>query len=251
MGRLDNKTALITGGGSGIGRATSMLFALEGADVILSDVDEDQGQEVVNEIQKSGVKAQFLPHNVAKEEDWAQVLEEISKAQKSPNILVNNAGLLLYKELENTTVEDWYKLMDVNALGVFLGMKHCAPAMAEKGGGSIVNLSSTAGLVGVARQTLYGASKGAVRTMTKDAAVELAPKKIRVNSIHPSIVDTQMADYGAEERQKSKEEIGKLYPLGRIGEPLDVAYAALFLASDESKFITGSELVIDGGYTAQ
>ncbi|ERT09622.1 cyclopentanol dehydrogenase [Lyngbya aestuarii BL J] len=205
MGRLDNKTALITGGGSGIGRATSMLFALEGADVILSDIDENQGQEVVNEIQKSGGKAQFVSQNVAKEEDWQRVLQEIYNHQKLPKILINNAGLLLYKELENTTIEDWYKLMDVNALGVFLGMKHCAPAMAKEGGGSIVNLSSTAGLVGVARQTLYGASKGAVRTMTKDAAIELAPKKVRVNSIHPSIVDTQMADYGAEERHKSKE----------------------------------------------
>ncbi|MGC9526234.1 MAG: SDR family NAD(P)-dependent oxidoreductase [Limnospira sp.] len=251
MGRVDNKIAVVTGGGDGIGRATSILLALEGARVAVTDIDENRGRETVTEIEKTGGKAQFFAHNVADEEGWERVLDGVEDAFGYPNVLVNNAGLLLYKELTETTVEEWRKLMDVNALGVFLGMKHCTPRMVEGGGGAIVNLSSTAGIVGVARQSLYGATKGAVRTMTKDAAVELAPKGVRVNSIHPSIIDTEMADYGAQERQASKEEIGQLYPLGRIGEPLDVAYATLFLVSDESKFVTGSELVIDGGYTAK
>jgi len=134
---------------------------------------------------------------------------------------------------------------------VFMGMKHCTPLMREAGTGSVVNLSSVAGLVGAANHTCYGASKGAVRIMTKDAALELAESGVRVNSIHPAYIDTQMADYGAEVQEASKEELDAMHPIGHMGEPIDVAYAVLYLASDESKFVTGTELVLDGGYTAQ
>lgn len=251
MNRVKNKVAMITGGGSGIGQATAILLAAEGAKVAVTDIDIEKSQETVDKIEQNGGKAQSYHHDVVSEQDWQQVINEVQKSLGVPNILVNNAGLLLYKELAATTIEDWHQLMGVNALGVFLGMKHCAPLMGEQQGGSIINISSTAGLLGVPRQTLYGASKGAVRTMTKDAAMEFAAKQVRINSIHPSIVDTQMANYGAEERGKSKAELGKMYPLGRIGKPLDVAYGVLFLASDESQFVTGTELVIDGGYAAQ
>lgn len=251
MNRVKDKIALVTGGGAGIGRTTAMLLAAEGAKVGITDIDAENGRETVARLEQRGGKAKFYPHDVASETDWQRVLGEMEPALGVPNILVNNAGLLLYKELAATTTEDWNKLMSVNALGVFLGMKHCAPLMARDGGGSIINISSTAGLLGVPRQTLYGASKGAVRTMTKDAAMEFASQGVRINSIHPSIVDTQMADYGAEERKKTKEELGKMYPLGRIGKPLDVAYGVLFLASDEAQFMTGTELIIDGGLTAK
>jgi NAD(P)-dependent dehydrogenase (short-subunit alcohol dehydrogenase family) len=168
-----------------------------------------------------------------------------------PDILFNNAGILIFKDLANTTVEEWHKLMDVNVLGVFLGIKHTAPMMAEQGGGSIVNMSSISGLLGEKRLGLYGTTKGAVYTLTKDAAIEFAESQVRINSIHPAIIDTQMADAQAEERGKSKEELGQMYPLKRLGQPIDVAYGALFLASDEANFITGAELVIDGGHTTR
>ena len=251
MGRVDNKIALVTGGGAGIGQAIARLLGAEGAKVVVTDIDEQKSQDTISQIEQAGGKAQFYQHDVASPEDWQRVLNETQTVWGIPNILVNNAGILFYKEMAKTTVDDWHKMMNVNALGVYLGMKYCAPLMAQQDGGSIVNISSTAGLLGVPRQTLYGASKGAVRTMTKDAAMEFAPQQVRINSVHPSIVDTQMADYGAKERGKSKEELGKMYPLGRIGKPSDVAYATLFLASDESSFITGSELVIDGGYSAR
>jgi NAD(P)-dependent dehydrogenase (short-subunit alcohol dehydrogenase family) len=141
--------------------------------------------------------------------------------------------------------------MDVNVTGVFLGMKHCTPPMVEQGQGSVINLSSVAGLVGVSGHTCYGASKGAVRIMTKDAAMELAESGVRVNSVHPAYIDTQMADYGAETQNATKEELDAMHPIGHMGEPEDVAYAVLYLASEESKFMTGSELVLDGGFTAQ
>ncbi|MEB3829617.1 SDR family NAD(P)-dependent oxidoreductase [Phormidium sp. CCY1219] len=249
--RVENKIAIVTGGGAGIGRETALMLASEGAKVVVTDIEEDGGQETVNQITNRGGTAKFLSHNVVLEEDWKRVLNETSAALGSPNILVNNAGILQFNDLATTPVEQWHKLMDVNALGVFLGLKHCGSLMAENGGGAIVNLSSTAALVGVKRQSLYGASKGAVHTMTKDCAVELADRKVRVNCVNPSVIDTGMAELGAKERGMTKEEIGQMYPMGHIGEPIDVAYATLFLASDEAKFITGTELVIDGGYTAK
>lgn len=251
MGRVEGKVAIVTGGGVGIGRTTAMLLAQEGAKVILTQRDEEQGEEVASEIQQQGGKAKFVQQDVSQEADWQRVIEETQSVFGTPDILVNNAGIYKIETLAKTRIEDWKKLMDVNAMGVFLGMKYCAPLMTEKGGGSIVNISSIASMVGLSGHTLYGASKGAIETMTKDAAMELAPAQVRVNSVHPAYIDTQMADYGAEQQEASKEDLAKMHPLGRLGKTIDVAYGVLYLASDESSFITGSELVIDGGYTAK
>lgn len=248
--RLEKKVVMITGAATGIGRETAILFAKEGAKLILTDINEENGNQVVNEIQGDGGEAIFLKHDVSSEDNWKNVVEEAVTAYSKIDVLMNNAGIYIIKPLADTTLEDWNKLMDINVTGVFLGMKHVAPIIAKQQKGSIINLSSVAGLQGFAGHTLYGASKGAVRTMTKDVAMEYARENVRVNSIHPGYIATGMAEYGAEKAKTTTDDLGKMYPLGHIGEPIDVAYAALFLASDESKYITGQEFVIDGGATA-
>lgn len=251
MGRVDDKIAIVTGGGLGIGRASAEMLAEEGARVAVTDIDVEAGQETVKRIVEAGGEAAFFDHDVSSEADWERVAREVEKTFGRPDILVNNAGIYRIEAIEDTTVENWNALMDVNVTGVFLGVKHCVPAMKKKGGGSVINLSSVAGLVGLSGHACYGASKGAVRTMTKDAAMEFAEAGVRVNSIHPAYIDTQMADYGADVQNATKEELDALHPIGHMGEPDDVAYAVVYLASDESKFVTGAELVLDGGYTAQ
>ncbi len=251
MGRVDGKIAIVTGGALGIGKATAHLLAREGAAVAVTDIKEEDGRETVAQITDAGHEAAFFEHDVASEDDWERVVASVQETFGAPDVLVNNAGIYRIEPIEEVSVKDWRELMDVNVTGVFLGMKHCTPLMREQGQGSVVNLSSVAGLVGVAGHTCYGASKGAVRTMTKDAAIELAAAGVRVNSIHPAYIDTQMADYGAEVQEASKEELDAMHPIGHMGEPDDVAYAVVYLASEESKFVTGAELVLDGGFTAQ
>jgi NAD(P)-dependent dehydrogenase (short-subunit alcohol dehydrogenase family) len=250
MNRVQGKTAIVTGGAHGIGRAVARMLADEGARVAVTDVD-DAGTTTVDLITEAGGDAIFLEHDVTSEADWERVVREVTDTFGAPDVLVNNAGIYHIEPVAETSVEDWTALMDVNVTGVFLGLKHCTPPMAEQGRGSVINLSSVAGLVGVPNHTCYGASKGAVRIMTKDAAMELAESGIRVNSVHPAYIDTQMADYGAEAQDATKEELDAMHPIGHMGEPEDVAYAVLYLASEESKFMTGSELVLDGGFTAQ
>jgi NAD(P)-dependent dehydrogenase (short-subunit alcohol dehydrogenase family) len=251
MGRVENKVALVTGGANGIGRAAAMTLAEEGAQVAVTDLDAEAGRKAAEAIRQNGSDTAFFKHDVASETDWKQVVSDVQQTFGTPDILVNNAGLYHIAPIEEETVDDWRQLMDVNVTGVFLGMKHCTPLMREQGHGSVINLSSVAGLVGLSGHTCYGASKGAVRTMTKDAAIELAEAGVRVNSIHPAYIDTQMADYGAEAQDVSKDELDAMHPIGHMGEPEDVAYAVLYLASEESKFVTGTELVLDGGFTAQ
>jgi len=250
MDRVDGKTAIVTGGAHGIGRAVARMLADEGARVAVTDVD-DAGTETADLITDAGGDAIFLEHDVTSEADWTRVVEAVTDTFGVPDVLVNNAGIYHIEPVAETSVEDWKALMDVNVTGVFLGLKHCTPPMAEQGRGSVINLSSVAGLVGVPNHTCYGASKGAVRIMTKDAAMELAETGVRVNSVHPAYIDTQMADYGAEAQNATKEELDAMHPVGHMGDPEDVAYGVLYLASEESKFMTGSELVIDGGLTAQ
>lgn len=251
MGRVQDEVAIVTGGAVGIGRSAAQHLAQEGASVAITDINEDDGEATAARIREEGGHAQFYAHNVTDESAWAQVVESVQANLGPPTVLVNNAGIYLIKPLEETTVEEWHQLMEINVTGVFLGMKHVVPAMRDAGHGSIINLSSVAGLVGSAGHVCYGASKGAVRTMTKDAAIELADAGIRVNSVHPAYVDTNMADYGAEMSNASKEDLGAMHPIGFMGQPEDVAYAVVYLASKESRFVTGAELVLDGGYTAQ
>jgi NAD(P)-dependent dehydrogenase (short-subunit alcohol dehydrogenase family) len=251
MGRVSGKTALVTGGALGIGRAVARMLAKEGAQVAVTDINEEDGQDAVAQITDAGHEAALFEHDVASEDDWERVVAGVRETLGVPDVLVNNAGIYQIAPIEEITVEAWRELMDVNVTGVFLGMKHCTPLMREQGQGSVINLSSVAGLVGLAGHTCYGASKGAVRTMTKDAAIELAEAGVRVNSVHPAYIDTQMADYGAEAQGASKEELGAMHPIGHMGETDDVAYAVVYLASEESAFVTGTELVLDGGLTAQ
>ena len=251
MARVEGKVALVTGGGSGIGRACCVRLAEEGARVVVTDIDADRGNETVQELEGASGQGLFIEHDVTDEGQWESVVNQAEEAYGGVDVLLNNAGIYLIKPLAETTLEEWNNLMAINVTGVFLGMKHVAPGMAEKGGGSIINLSSVAGLMGVPGHALYGASKGAVRIMTKDVAMEYAPYQVRVNSLHPGYINTGMAEYGAEAAGTTVEELGReMYPLGRVGEPEDVANTVLFLASEESKYTTGAEFVVDGGGSA-
>lgn len=256
MGRVSGKVAIVTGAAMGLGKATALMLAREGAKVTVSDLNEGEGRAVAEAIGSSGGEALFLRHDVAREDDWQQVIARTVERFGRLSVLVNNAGVAIAGTAEDTTLEDWRRLMSVNLDGVFLGTKHAIRAMKGTGGGSIVNLSSIEGLVGDPNLAAYNASKGGVRLFTKSAALHCAKSgyNIRVNSIHPGYIWTPMVrNYlqGAGDVEAGRRELDKLHPLGHVGEPDDVAYGVLYLASDESKFVTGSELVIDGGYTAQ
>ncbi|MFF2179079.1 SDR family NAD(P)-dependent oxidoreductase [Lysinibacillus sp. NPDC058147] len=250
--RLENKVAIITGGGTGIGKETALLFAKEGAKVVITDINEQSGNATVKDIQAIGREALFVRHDVGNEDDWKKVADETIHTFGKVDVLFNNAGIYIIKPMAEIELAEWNRLMSINVTGVFLGMKHIMPLMAKQNKGSVINASSIAGLTGAAGHVLYGASKGAVRIMTKDAAMEYADAGVRVNSIHPGYIDTGMADYASETTGNSKEQLGKnLFPLGRLGSVNEVAKMVLFLASDESSFSTGAEFVIDGGATAK
>ncbi|WHY94722.1 glucose 1-dehydrogenase [Neobacillus cucumis] len=247
--KLKDKIALITGSGTGIGKTTALLFAQEGASVIVTDINEENGRSTVDEINQNGGNAIFLKHDVTKEEDWIRVVEEATKVYDSIDILFNNAGIFFIKPIFETSLEEWNQMMSINVTGAFLGMKHVVPHMLKKQSGSVINASSNAGLFGVAGMAAYGASKGAIRIMTKDAAMEFAPY-VRVNSIHPGYIRTQMIEYAAQVSNKQPEDQAVTVPLKRLGNPIEVAQMVLYLASDASSYVTGSEFVIDGGVTA-
>ena len=258
MGRLNGKVAIVTGGASGMGKATSELFAKEGAKVVITDIQEDVGIEVANNIINDGFEAIFIRHDVSSEKDWEKVIDATLSHYQKVNILVNNAGIVQIKDIEGTTLEDWNKEIAINATGVFLGTKYAIQVMKENGElCSIINRSSIHGLLGASKTFAYSASKGAVTVLTKSAALSCGEKgyKIRVNSVHPGAVHTPMAEGEAKgfnlDLKDFLESAKKNTPIGFVGEPVDIAYTDLFLASDESRFITGSSLVIDGGYTAK
>lgn len=256
MGRVQGKVAIVTGARRGIGKATAELLAREGARVVLTDRKEEGAPAVVDGIEKAGGEAAFVLQDVAKEEDWQRVMDEAGERFGKLDILVNNAGVGAGKNIEELTLEDWRWVMSVNLDGVFLGTKYAIGAMKPTGGGSIVNISSIEGLVGDRRLAAYDASKGGVRLLTKSAALHCARAgyDIRVNSVCPGFLHTRMVEsfLGAQkDPETSRRELERSHPLGHLGEPLDAAYAVLYLASDESKFATGTELVVDGGYTAR
>ena len=248
--RLENKVALISGGARGMGAVEAKLFAEEGAKVIIGDMLEDEGRKVEAEINESGGECVFVFLDVSSEESWKNAVNEAVSRYGRLDILVNNAGIYRAHNVEETTVDEWDQVMDINAKGVFLGTKHAIPAMREAGGGSIVNISSVAGLVGSRETTAYTASKGAVRLLTKSTAIQYASDGIRANSVHPGTIETPMTEGLLAEEGKRAERTNRT-PLKRLGRSEDVAYGALFLASDEASFMTGSELVIDGGRTAE
>lgn len=248
MGRLAGKVAIITGAASGQGAVEARLFAEEGAKVVATDMQEELLQSVVSEINsKFGDVSLAIKQNVAEENDWIKVVKQTIDKFGKIDILINNAGITGKSlPLEEITVEEWNKVMNINALGNLLGIKHVVPEMKKVGQGSIVNVSSLAGIHGIGGISAYGASKGATRILTKGAARDLGPDHIRVNSIHPGFIETPMiSNFTSNEDVKNHLISG--VPLGYLGKPEDVAYTALFLASDEARFITGAELIIDGG----
>ena len=256
MPRVADKVAIVTGGAMGIGQACAELLAAEGAAVAITDRNADAGKTVVDALSAVGHRVIFIDHDVSREDHWERVVAEVVKAFGKLDILVNNAGVGWFGDTEHTSLHDWQALMRVNLDGVFLGIKHAIPAMRAAGGGSIINMSSIEGIIGDPQAAAYNASKGGVTILTKSAALYCARErtKIRVNSVHPGYIWTSMVEKAfkssgrAEEMRRSAE---ALHPVGHLGQPIDVAYGVLYLASDESTFVTGSELVIDGGYTAQ
>ena len=249
--RLENKVALISGGARGQGAAEARLFAREGARVVIGDILEEEGHQVEAEINELVGECLFVRLDVTSESDWVQAVAAAAGRFGKLDILVNNAGIFKLGSVEDTSEALWDEIMDINSKGVFLGTKAAIPEMRKAGGGSIINISSVAGLIGTAYSAAYGASKGAVRLLTKSTAIQYAREGIRANSIHPGVIDTPMTAPNLLADETSRQRSTARHPLGRLGQAEDVAYGALFLASDESSFMTGSELVIDGGLTAQ
>ena len=257
MARVAGKVAIVTGATSGIGAAAARRLAEEGAAVLVTGRDEGRGQAVADSIAAAGGEARFQPLDVTDEAAWQATVDGVMAAHGRLDILFNNAGITRAEPIAEVSLETWRRIMAVNADGVFLGTRSAIPAMRRSGGGSIVNMSSVLGIVGTAHLAAYTASKGAVRYLTKCVALECARdgSGIRVNSIHPAFVATPMMEetairmYG--DAATGAREFGKMHPVGHVGEPADIANGVVYLASDEAKFVTGTELVIDGGYTAE
>jgi NAD(P)-dependent dehydrogenase (short-subunit alcohol dehydrogenase family) len=250
MSRVAGKVVLVTGAGSGIGRATAKLLSAEGATVVVTDINQPGGLETVQQI---GGTARFEEHDTAREQDWQRIIDGLMAREGRLDGLVNNAGIAgpFPSTFETETVEQWRRMLSINVEGVFLGCKYAVPAMRRSGGGSIVNTSSLAAFLGTPALSAYGASKGAVRQFTKTVAMDCARKgyRIRCNSVHPGIIMTPMGE-GILPNDKARERALKTVPIGHFGAPEDIAYGILYLISDESRFVTGSELVIDGGMNA-
>lgn len=253
MNRLAGKRAIVTGAAQGQGEAIARAFVEEGAQVAIADIAEEAGQALADEL-NTGLEsghpgsAYFRRHDVSDEASWQALVEDVNERFGPVNVLVNNAGILRFAEVERMELEEYLLLVNINQVGCFLGMKSVARTMRKNGGGSIINASSIEGLGGMALCTAYSATKFAIRGMTKAAAMELGPRGIRVNSVHPGMIDTGMTRiHGGDDAMAYG---AKKVALKRVGHPIDVAPAYVYLASDESGFVTGAELVIDGGATA-
>ncbi len=252
MKRVENKVVIVTGGSLGIGRETCILLAKEGAKVAVTDILDKEGQELVEEINNSGGVAKFWHLDVSNEKEVKKVYADVVKEFGKLDATVNNAGISgVDKPTHELSENEWDKVMDINVKGVFFCTKHAVPHMQKTGSGSIVNLSSIYGIIGAGDIPHYHAAKGAVKLMAKNDAIIYAKDNIRVNSVHPGFIWTPLVEEFGKATPGFREHLDSLHPIGHIGEPLDIAYGILYLVSDESKFVTGSELVIDGGYTAQ
>lgn len=256
MNRLKDKVIIVTGGALGIGKASCKQMAREGALVVVTDILKDDGIELRDEIVAEGNKAEYFKLNTTSEKEIEKTFSAVSKEYGKIDVLVNNAGISgANKPTHEISEKEWQKVMDVNVKGVFLCTKHVVPYMKKQGKGSIINLSSIYGIISAPDIPPYHASKGAVRLMTKTDALLYSSENIRVNSVHPGFIWTPLVEQMAEESgqgvEKFREDLNSKHPIGHIGEPDDIAYGIVYLASDESKFVTGTELVIDGGYTCQ
>ena len=254
--RLEGKVAMITGGASGIGASSARLFAVHGAAVAIADLNDNLGRQVADEIRAAGGSALYHHLDTSSEDEWREAMEAVLERFGRLDIMLNAAGVsgrgadgATSRSIANLDLENWDHVMAVNATGVFLGTKHAIEPMLAAGGGSIINISSIYGIVGSINNAAYHASKGAVRTFTKSAAAQYATQGIRVNSVHPGFVDTPMTRAIHDDPERAEPRLAQT-PVGRFGRPVDIAYGCLFLASDESAWMTGAELVIDGGMTA-
>ncbi len=253
MNQLENKVALITGGASrpGLGSAIADKFASEGAFVFLTDIDENGCNASLDVIKSNGGQGAALKHNVTDEKDWDNVFAAIKEQKGQLDILVNNAGISQLGTIDSATSEEYLRVMDTNMHSVFYGTKRAVAMMRETGkGGNIINMSSISGIVGIPGNVAYSAAKAGVRLMTKTVAMETAKENIRVNSIHPGLIDTNLLAGAKQENAENWDMFVQAIPMGRLGDPEDIANCALFLASDQGKYITGAELVVDGGVTA-
>tara|TARA_X000000950_G_scaffold169903_1_gene207166 strand:- start:912 stop:1676 length:765 start_codon:yes stop_codon:yes gene_type:complete len=253
MNQLENKVALITGGASrpGLGSAIADKFASEGAFVFLTDIDENGCIASLDVIKNNGGQGAALKHNVTDEKDWDNVFAAIKEQKGQLDILVNNAGISQLGTIDSATSEEYLRVMDTNMHSVFYGTKRAVAMMRETGnGGNIINMSSISGIVGIPGNVAYSAAKAGVRLMTKTVAMETAKENIRVNSIHPGLIDTNLLAGAKQENAENWDMFVQAIPMGRLGDPEDIANCALFLASDQGKYITGAELVVDGGVTA-
>jgi 3alpha(or 20beta)-hydroxysteroid dehydrogenase len=248
--RLEGKVALITGGARGMGASEAQLFLDEGAKVVITDILDEVGKETARRLSPDGSRCVFYHHDVTSEADWDSVVADAISAFGQIDVLVNNAGIFEQGSILDTSLKNFERTMDINVTGVFLGMKTVAPHMVQRKQGSIINISSVAGLNGTPGFVAYGASKWAVRGMTKGVAKELAPFGVRVNSIHPGIIDTPMLQTFDEAGEGVREMVRTRIPLGYEAEPIHVARLALYLGSDDSAYSTGSEFIVDGGWSA-
>lgn len=256
MKRLEGKVAAVTGGANGLGEAIALRLGEEGAAVALLDRDEQRGREVAAQLQERGIRALFATADVTREDQVRAALDQVAKELGGLHVLVNNAGIEgANQPTHELPLQEWERVMAVNVTGVFLCTKHAIPHLRAAGGGSIVNISSIYGIVGGGDVPPYHAAKGAVRTMSKNDALTYAPDRIRVNSLHPGFIFTAMvkrhAQHSGLPEEAVRQHLDSLHPLGGTGTPDDIAWGVVYLASDQARWVTGSELVIDGGYTAR
>lgn len=259
MGRVAGKVAIVTGGSSGIGRGCALRLAEEGAKVAITDIDQKMGEETVALVEEAGGEAAFFLHDVTAEDQWVSVVDAVIDQWGDLHILVNNAGIAIGGSILEMSLADWQRQQAINLDGVFLGVRTCIPKMIDSGYGSIINLSSVAGLKGAASLAAYNATKGGVRLFTKGVALECGQKRwpVRVNSVHPGIIETPIWTKINPEYFQNGENAPDLeqmattgVPTGEVGTPVDIANGVLYLASEESRYVTGAELVIDGGISA-